>query len=237
MLLVLDALAERPFLYYAANKAGIHRKTLAYWIRRSEAGDDGYDIEWQDVTGRFHELCKLAIDEAVQKLLDLMLQRAFGYDKVLSYRGRVIYKIDQGLVDLGYQGPDAYLKDENGNPVPETVRKVDTKAMQFWLEWYRPDRWGKHRKINAPREGGVLVIGDVTKKPEYNTAASVKARKWKSGSRMIWRKKDQFPRHFRTTPDESGEKDGHSHKLALWFRYLHRKRKGGERDACRLRRR
>ena len=190
MLLVLDALAERPIYYYAANKAGIHRKTLAYWIRRSEAGDDGYDIEWQDVTGRFHELCKFAIDEALQKLLDLMLQRAFGYDKVLSYRGRVIYKIDQGLVRQGYQGADAYLKDENGNPVPETVRKEDMKAMQFWLEWYRPDTWGKHPKRNAPRAGGVFVVGDVTKKPEYNTAASVKARKWKSGSRMIWEGKD-----------------------------------------------
>ena len=60
MLLVLDALAEHPFYYYAANKAGIHRKTLAYWIRRSEAGDDGYDIEWQGVTGRFHEHCKFS---------------------------------------------------------------------------------------------------------------------------------------------------------------------------------
>ena len=39
-----------------------------------------------------------------------------------------MYKIDQGLVGLGHQGPDAYLKDENGNPVPETVRKADTKA-------------------------------------------------------------------------------------------------------------
>jgi len=62
----------------------------------------------------------------------------------------VIYKIDQGLVGLGYQGADAYLKDENGNPVPETVRKEDMKAMQFWLEWHRPDTWGKHPKRNAP---------------------------------------------------------------------------------------
>ena len=56
--------------------------------------------------------------------------------------------------------------------------------MRFILEWYRPDTWGKHPKRNAPREGGVLVIGgDVTKKPEYNTGASVQARKWKAGSR------------------------------------------------------
>ena len=187
MLLVLNSLTEVPILWHAASKAGIHRKTLQYWIRCSAAGHDGYDIEWQDVTLKFHELCKFAVDEAHQKLLDLMLERAFfGYDKVLTYRGRVTYKIDQGLVGRGYEGPDAYLRDENGNPIPETVRKVDMKAIRFWLAWHRPEKWGRHRKVDAPREGGVLVIGgDVTKKPEYNTAASVQARKWKAGSRMI----------------------------------------------------
>jgi hypothetical protein len=98
----------------------------------------------------------------------------------------VIYKIDQGLEDLGYQGPDAYLRDEDGKPVPETVPKVDKKAQRYILERYRRNTWGKHPKIDAPREGGVLVIGgDVTKKPEYNTDASVQARKWKAGSRRI----------------------------------------------------
>ena len=101
-----------------------------------------------------------------------------------------MYKIDQGLVGLGYQGPDAYLRDENGNPVPETVRKVDTKAQLSVLKRRRPNTWGKHPKIDAPREGGVLVIGDVTKKPKYNTAESVRARKWKAGSRRIREEKE-----------------------------------------------
>ena len=191
MLLVLDALAERPFLYHAANKAGIHRKTLAYWIRRSEAGDDGYDIEWQDVTGRFHEHCESAIDEAHQKLEDEWIQRALhGHEKVLTHRGRVMYKIDQDLVGLGLEGPDAYLKDENGKPVPETVHKEDTKAQLHVLKRRLPDTWGKRPKIDAPREGGVLVIGDVTKKPKCNTAKSVKARKWKADSRRIREEKE-----------------------------------------------
>ncbi len=185
MLIVLNSLTEVPILWHAANKAGIHRKTLEYWIKRSAAGDAGYNIEWQGIEWRFHEHCKSAIEEAYGKLMEIMFQRAVvGYDKVLTYRGRVMYKIDQGLVGLGYQGPDAYLKDENGNPVPETVRKADEKAIWFILERYRPE-WGKHPKIDAPHEGGVLVIGDVTKKPEYNTTASVKARKWKSLSRKI----------------------------------------------------
>jgi hypothetical protein len=191
MRLVLNALRECPILSHAADAADIHRKTLKYWMDRSEAGDDGYDIKWQGFTLRFHEHCESAIWEAHQKLIDIMFQRALlGYDKVLKYRGRVMYKIDQGLVDLGCQGPDAYLRDENGNPVPETVRKVDTKAMLSILKRYRRNTWGKRPKIHAPREGGVLVIGDVTKKPKYNTARSVEARKWKADSRRIREEKD-----------------------------------------------
>jgi hypothetical protein len=191
MRIVLNFLRERPILYLAALAAGIHPKTLAYWIRRSKAGDDGYDIEWQDVTGRFHEHCESAIDEAHQKLEDEWLQRALrGYEKVLTHRGRVVYKIDQELVGLGFQGPDAYLRDENGKPVPETVHKEDRKAQLHVLKRRRPDTWGKHPKRNAPRAGGVLVIGDVTNKPKYNTDKSVRARSWKADSRRIREEKD-----------------------------------------------
>jgi hypothetical protein len=128
MRIVLNTLRKIPLLWHAASKAGIQRKTLEYWIRCSAAGHDGYDIKWQGITCRFHEHCESAIWQAIQKLEDNILQRASGYDKALTYRGHVMYKIDQSLVDLGYEGPEAYLKDENGNPVPETVRKVDTKA-------------------------------------------------------------------------------------------------------------
>ena len=191
MRIVLNILRERPILYLAALAAGIHPKTLAYWIRRSEAGDDGYDIKWQGLTRRFHEHCESAIDEAHQKLEDEWLQRALhGYEKVLTHRGRVMYKIDQALVGLGLQGPDAYLKDENGKPVPETVHKEDTKAQLHVLKRRRPDPWSKRRKIDATREGGALVIGDATKKPKYNTDKSVRAREWKADLRRIREEKD-----------------------------------------------
>jgi hypothetical protein len=123
MRIVLDALTEYPVQSWAARKAGIHPKAIAYWLKRSKAGDDGYDVEWQGVTGRFHENYESAIEEAHDVLLGIELQRAMGYDKVLTWRGRVSYKIDPSLVKRGYQGHDAYLRDENGNFVPETVRK------------------------------------------------------------------------------------------------------------------
>ena len=52
--------------------------------------------------------------------------------------GGVIYKTDQALVDLGYQGSDAYLRDGNGNPVIETIRKANPKMLRFLLELLRP---------------------------------------------------------------------------------------------------
>ena len=186
MRIVLNSLRERPILYQAADAADIHRKTLERWIRRSEAGDNGYDVKWQGITQRFHEHCESAIDEAHQNLEDEWLQRALhGYEKVLTHRGRVIYKIDQELVARGFQGPDAYLRDENGKPVPETVRKEDRKAQLHVLKRRRPETWGKHPKRNAPGAGGVLVIGDATKKPKYNTDKSVRVRSWKADSRRI----------------------------------------------------
>jgi hypothetical protein len=190
MRIVLNSLRKYPVQWHAASKAGIHRKTLEYWLKRSAAGDPGYDLVWEDLEGRFHEHCKSAIAEARQRLDDEMLERALGYDKVLTRRGRVMFKIDQGLVGLGIQGPDAYLRDENGNPVPETVRKVDTKAQLSILKRHRPYTYGGHPKIDAPREGGVLVIGGVTKKPKYNTARSVEARRWKADSRRLREEKD-----------------------------------------------
>jgi hypothetical protein len=191
MRIVLDTLSEYPIQSYAARKAGIHRKTPENWKKRSKAGDDGFDLEWKGVIGRFHEHCESAIEEAHVRLRDKMFQRALvGYDKVLTHRGRVMYKIDQGLVGLGYEGPDAYLRDENGNPVPETIRQVDRKAIRYLLKSLCPEKYGKNPKIDIPQKGGVLVIGDEIKKPKYNTAASVKANQWKAEWRRIREEED-----------------------------------------------
>jgi len=159
MRIILNSLREYPFLSYAANKAGIHRKTLKYWMDRSKAGDDGYDIKWQGLTWRFHEHCTSAIDEADDSLRAVMWQIAMG----------VVSKTD-----------------ENGKFIVEGFGQPNMKMARHFLEWQRPEKWGKRRKRHVPHNAGVLVIGgDVTKKPEYDTTASVKARKWKSFSRKF----------------------------------------------------
>jgi hypothetical protein len=163
MRIILDALSEYPVLSYAANKAGIHRKTLEYWLKRSAAGDAGYDVEWRGFEWRFHEHCKSAIDEAHDELHAVVWQIAWG----------VIAKTD-----------------ENGNLILEACGQPNMKMMLFYLELKRPETCGKNRKTDIPQKGGVLVIGEVTKKPKYNTARSVKARKWKADSRRIREEKE-----------------------------------------------
>ena len=172
MLRFLDILLECGVLSVAARKAGIHPKTVAYWRKRSAAGDAGYDLEWRGETWKFHEHCESAIEEAHEKPLDAAHDMAMG---------GVVYKYDPLFLSCDYVGPDAYLKDENGDPVVETVREPNPKMLRFYLEWKLPDEFGKRRKIDIPRNCGVLVIGAVPKKFDTSkaTAASIKARQWK----------------------------------------------------------
>ena len=184
MQVVLDSLRECPILSRAANKAGIHRKRLEYWIRRSEAGDDGYDIEREGVTRRFHERCKSAIDGAHDDLLGAAWQIAFG---------GTVYKNDPSRLDLGCQGSDAYARDENGDFIIVAVLPPNMKMFRFLLKRRLAEKYGENRKIDVPQTGGVLVIGMPQKpgnKPKPNTAASVNARKWKALSRRAREAKD-----------------------------------------------
>jgi hypothetical protein len=178
MRIVLDSLRKRPILSDAARKAGVHRKTLEYWIKYSAAGRDGYDVEWRGETRKFHEHCIAAVEDAHDKLTMAIWPIAMG---------GVIYKTDQSLVDLGYQGTDAYLRDENGNPVVETIRKSNGKMLRLLAERVLPDEFGRNRRIDVPQNGGVLVIGASPKKPKNSaaTAASVRVRKWKAAWRLI----------------------------------------------------
>jgi hypothetical protein len=175
MRMVLDALREYPILARAAAKAGIHPKTLAYWLKCSAAGHDGYDIEWQGEHWRFHEHCEAAIAEADDTLHFLVWQMAMG----------IKFKTDPSLVKLGYQGVDAYAKDENGDFIEEGVRQPNLKMMRFYLAWKRPETWAKRPKSGIPRTGGVLVIGERAGKSENSYAGSIRARKWKSVSRKV----------------------------------------------------
>jgi len=161
--LFLDSVAEYPVKSHASKKAGVHRRTPDYWLKRSAAGDAGYDLEWRGDTAKFHEHFISAMEEGSDKVLEVAFRVATGYDEILTNQDGVIYDIDPALWSLGLRGPDAYQKDENGNFVPQTVRKVDPKMIRWLLERLLPDKYGKDWTIDDTHEGGVLVVGGPSK--------------------------------------------------------------------------
>jgi hypothetical protein len=110
MLNVLESLLECPIYKRAAQKAGIHPKTLAYWLKCSEAGHNGYDLVWQGVRLRFHEHCSGAIQEAYDKALAVVWQMAMGekYPGTDAYLTRPNAKMLRFL--LGLLRPEKYGK-------------------------------------------------------------------------------------------------------------------------------
>jgi hypothetical protein len=163
MLIVIESLRECPILWRAAEKAGIHRKTLEYWLRCSKAGHDGYDLVWQGVLWRFHEHCASAMAEAEDRV------HAAAWEFTM---GRMIYETDKNgnRVLWGFRGP---------------YTKMHGKMLRFLLEWGRPEEFGKRRKVDVPHKGGVVILGAPTEKATNCSAASIRARKWKAASRMI----------------------------------------------------
>jgi hypothetical protein len=163
MLAVLEYLPECPVLSGAARKAGVHRKKLEYWIKRSKAGDEGYAFEEDGLIWRFHELVDFAIEEANDKL------------------DEVAWKLAMGEL----------YKNEDGREVPDLyVRRPDWKMMRSLLERKFPDRYGKHPKVDVPQQGGVVLIGAPKKPKRTCAAASIKARQWKALSRKVRAAKD-----------------------------------------------
>ena len=178
MRLVLDSLRKCPVIRDAAGETGLHRKTIERWIKCSRAGHDGYDVEWQGFTWRFHEAYEVAVDEAHEMLEGELLGSAI----------EVVFKTDPFLVDLGFQGKDAYATDEHGNFIPEGIRIRDGRMALRWLSRKRRETYGKppkRRRRGMLQSGNVLVIGQTTKKPQHNSAASVKARSYKALSRIV----------------------------------------------------
>jgi hypothetical protein len=178
MRLVLDSLRKCPVIRDAARETGLHRKTIERWIKCSRAGHDGYDVEWQGFTWRFHEAYGVAVDEAHEILEGELLWSAI----------EVVFKTDPFLVDLGFQGEDAYATDEHGNFIPEGIRIRDGRMALHWLSRKRPETYGKPpkcRRRGMLQSGTVLVIGQTTKKPQHNSAASVKARSYKALSKIV----------------------------------------------------
>jgi hypothetical protein len=179
MLTLLIAMRAMPVEGDACLLAGISRSCLVYWLKRSSEGGpgDGYDVPerwWTDSPDydepvRFHTAWDDAKTFGVDSIEKAAINKALGQLEPQVFQGRVIYQLDPDLVDLGATGAAAYLRDENGKPIPETVMKQDSDLMQFILKARKPEVYGNKQSIDITHQGGVLVVGVQAKSAEEVT--------------------------------------------------------------------
>lgn len=170
---ILKHIINMPVTSDACMLAGISVSTLKYWLQKSSEGleGDGFDVvfnEGQETEEkiRFHDAWDEAMIAGVERLEKAAITRAMGYKEPLTFQGRVIYKQDPILLALGMTGMDAYLLDDDGKPVPETVLKQDPDLMMFILKARKPETYGNKQQIDVNHRGGVLVVGMTATTPE-----------------------------------------------------------------------
>lgn len=162
---ILDTMAEIPVKSIACRKVGISRSTIDKWLKKSETGKpgDGFDVIIDGEPMRFHEAFAGKCSEGIDKVEAQAIRVATGEAReVLTHHGRVQYKADPdmaALLGLPLDDPRCYLRDENGEAVPETVPLFEPDMTRFILKTHRPDQYGDRSKVDVTYRGGVLVVG------------------------------------------------------------------------------
>lgn len=173
---LLDYIAEMPITTDACARASVSVTTLKWWLQKSLEGKpgDGFDmlLGINDENGgdpnyvRFHDAWDSAMERGVGRVERSVHQRAIGYEEVLTYQGKVQYKIDPEKYDLytmlddpiDERNPDLWLRDERGIPIPETVWKMDPDLAMFVLKTRKPLVYGPKSQVDVNVKGGVLVV-------------------------------------------------------------------------------
>ena len=158
----LDRLVKFPRVKDACRFTGFSYESLRYYLAKSEKGQpgDGFDLTYGEDTKRFHLHYIDVLDGGIQEIEDEYKWRALkGYYETLHDKGRVIYRIDPELAGLGLTGPDAYLLDDDGKPIPEQIHHQDPEVMLAVLRAWRRDRWGQKDTLDVSVRGGVMVVG------------------------------------------------------------------------------
>jgi hypothetical protein len=174
---LLNYIIQFPDIKRACRQAGCSVNGMKYWLAKSERGQpgDGYDLTYGNETKRFHEHFNDCRDASIQTVEDAFILYGLKHYEILHDKGRVQYQIDPLKDALGLTGPDAYLLDEDGAPIPERIEKQDPVVMEKVLIAYRRDRWGHKDKLDVQVRGGVMVVGVRAKSSKEIEASEAEA--------------------------------------------------------------
>lgn len=154
----IGALAETANVSEAARRCGITPWLAYYWKARSEDGFDGYTIdmggeddEGNPLVAEFHEAWGSALSVAVDVLENEARRRAVdGVEDVIVQKGIQAFVRDPATGEL--------VLDENGKPIPLTIRKYSDGLLTLLLKANRPEKYRENIKADVTVTGGVLAI-------------------------------------------------------------------------------
>lgn len=156
----LDILSTVGVITEAARQAGFSTTSAKYYMAKAENNDPGFMLKWGDIEGPFHELVKIALEMAVERVEANVYRRANGYQEVQTHQGRVQYEIDYEAIALGAEPGtwEAIKKDSKGKPIPVTVEKQSEDLQMFILKARRPDIYGNKSQVDMVMRGGVMIV-------------------------------------------------------------------------------
>lgn len=154
---------------------GIDQSTVFIWLRKSKEAAErkDYPSEWLvEVDGEtkyFHEYCARAFSDCYQTgVANAFVRFRDGVKTTLTYQGHVCYKINPDWLDegmrfiLGLGEGDKYLRDKDGNMIPETiVQPPSTDLALALMAAHQPKIYGKRSTVDVNQNvsGGVMVVG------------------------------------------------------------------------------
>lgn len=151
-------LADCANVSETARRCGITPWLMYYWKRRSEDGYPGYTIDMggldddgNALVAEFHEAWEAALEIGNDYLEQEAQRRAVeGYNEPVVHKGIQAFVRDATTGELEL--------DENGKPIPLTIRRYSDRLLEVLLKARRPEKFRENMKIEAEVTGGVLAI-------------------------------------------------------------------------------
>jgi hypothetical protein len=148
----LAALRELPVIAHACKAVGIERST-AY---RAREADEGFAQAW---------------DEAQEDGIDRAEQEAFrrgvtGFEEPVLDKGRLSYRYERyEAEDIDGRKEEKWrmVLDEQGQPIPLTVRKHSDALLSLFLKGRRKKVYADRTELTGPEGGPVQQIDETAK--------------------------------------------------------------------------
>jgi hypothetical protein len=135
----------------ASKSASKTPDVTSVFLFESEEGDG--EPRW------FHQHVKSAITNSIQAIEAAARNRALhGVYTVAKFQGRTVYQIDPDLEELGFEGVEAYRRDENGKPLPELVWTAPSTDLVLGILAANSKTYKKNSTIDVNMRGGGVVM-------------------------------------------------------------------------------